>query len=455
MEPTAATPVPPPANAATAAAPPLCELRHVSHAFVLPSGQRLEVLRDVSVAIHPGEVVALLGPSGCGKSTILRILAGLIRPTRGEVYARGAPLEGLAPGVAIVFQGFALLPWLTVQQNVRAVLQAAGVAEREAARRGAEAIRLVGLSGFEEAYPRELSGGMKQRVGMARALSLSPEALFMDEPFSQVDAITAEAMRAEILDLWAERTSHLNALLLVSHDIHEVVTMADRIVVLSANPGRVRTVVENRLPRPRDVRSPEVAALVDRLHDLITGHELPDRPEAAEGAAAAASQETEALPPVTPGEVVGLVEWLDARGGSQDVFRVAAETGREFGLVLQAVTAAELLELVDTPRRLAVLTPLGRAFAAGDAVRRKAVWRERLLALRLFAEVHEALRAEPEHRLPRDFVQELIALRLPSEDYERMFKTWIGWARYGDLFAYDEAAGVVSAQEEEPGAEAR
>jgi NitT/TauT family transport system ATP-binding protein len=423
---------------APAAAAPLCELVGVSHAFVLPSGQRLEVLHDVSVAIRPNEVVALLGPSGCGKSTILRILAGLITPTSGEVRSHGQPLVGLAPGVAIVFQGFALFPWMTVQQNVRAVLQAAAIPEAEAARRGADAIRLVGLAGSEEAYPRELSGGMKQRVGLARALSLGPEALFMDEPFSQVDALTAEAMRAEILDIWAARSGPPSALLLVSHDIKEVVTMADRIVVLSANPGRVRTVVENDLPRPRDGRSPEVLARVDQLHDLVTGHELPDV-----APTAASVAEPEALPPVMAGEVVGLVEWLDARGGQQDAFRIAAETGREFGQVLTVVKAAELLELVDTPKRLVVLTPLGRRFAAADAPGRKEIWRTRLLGLRLFAEVQAALQAEPSHRLSRDFVQELIALRLPSEETEKVFGTWIGWARYGDLFAYDEVTGEL------------
>jgi NitT/TauT family transport system ATP-binding protein len=424
--------------------PPLHSIEKVSHTFVLPSGQRLEVLRDVSVEIREDEVVALLGPSGCGKSTILRILAGLIQPTSGEVRVRGVPLVGMAKGVAIVFQGFALFPWMTVVENVRCVLEAAGLPAAEEAVRIAEAIRMVGLTGFEEAYPRELSGGMKQRVGMARALSLRPEALFMDEPFSQVDALTAEALRAEILDIWAVRQQNPSSILLVSHDIMEVVTMADRIVVLSANPGQVRTVMENTLARPRDPRSPEVLALVDRLHDLITGHELPDLPEAAP--AAAAARPPEILPSSPAGDVIGLIEWLDARAGQEDVFRIAAETGRDFGHLLQAVKAAELLDLIDTPKRLAVLTAEGRAFVAAAPERRKALWREKLLALPLFADVRDALLQAPDHRLPRDFVLETIVLRMPSEDYERVFEVWIGWARYGDLFAYDENDGVVSLQ---------
>jgi len=301
----------------------------------------------------------------------------------------------------------------------------------------------VGLEGYEEAYPRELSGGMKQRVGMARALSLRPEALFMDEPFSQVDALTAEALRAEILDIWASSERNPSSVLLVSHDIMEVVTMADRIVVLSANPGRVRTVVENPLPRPRDARSPDVARLVDRLHDLITSHELPDVPAAPVPAAAAPLEILAAAPAA---EVVGLIDWLDARGGQDDVFRIAGETGREFGQVLTLVKAAELLDLVDTPQRLVVLTPLGRQFAAAAPHARKAIWRARLMGLRLFSDVRDAVAAAPDHRLPRDFVLETIALRMPAEDSEKLFEVWVGWARYGELFAYDDADGVITPQ---------
>jgi NitT/TauT family transport system ATP-binding protein len=403
----------------------------------------LEVLRDVSVEVRPGEVVALLGPSGCGKSTILRILAGLIRPTSGVVRSHGVPLEGLAEGVAIVFQGFALFPWMTVQQNVRTVLDAAHLPEELAAARAAEAIRMVGLVGFEEAYPRELSGGMKQRVGTARALSLQPEALFLDEPFSQVDALTGEALRAEILDIWVAHHQNPSSLLLVSHDIPEVVSMADRIVVLSANPGRVQAVLENPLQRPRDPRAPEFLVMVDRLHDLITHHELPDLPAAPE---VAASPGVEILPAAPAAEVVALLEWLDARAGQADVFRIASETGREFGHVLALVKAAELLELVDTPKRLAVLTPLGRQFAAADPHARKAIWRDRILELRIFADVRDALTASPGRRLPREFVLELIALRMPAEDVDRIFDVWIGWARYGDLFAYEQEAGVLTPQ---------
>ncbi len=229
------------------------------------------------MTVGASEVVALLGPSGSGKSTILRMLAGLITPTHGEVFYHSHPLHGLNPGVAIVFQSFALFPWMTVTENVRVVLEVLRLSRQEIAERAERGITRVGLGGFEKAYPRELSGGMKQRVGMARALAVEPEILFMDEPFSQVDALTAETLRAEVLDIWSAKERSLSSILMVSHDIKEVVFMADRIIVLGgAHPAQVRKVVQNDLPRPRDYRAPEFLQLVDHLHDIITGSELPD-----------------------------------------------------------------------------------------------------------------------------------------------------------------------------------
>jgi NitT/TauT family transport system ATP-binding protein len=437
-------------NTKPAAVDSLCEARGVTHEFLLPNGMPLRVLEDISLAVRPREVIALLGPSGCGKSTILRILAGLITPTHGEVLEHGQPLAGLNPGVAIVFQSFALYPWLTVSENVRAVLTPLGLTGTAADERARQAVRLVGLSGFEGTYPRELSGGMKQRVGMARALAVDPEILLMDEPFSQVDALTAESLRAEVLDIWGGRARKLSSILLVSHDIKEVAYMADRIVVLSANPGRVRKVVTNSLPRPRDYRSPALQGLVDQLHDLITHAELPDVP----AAAGHAPPVFEPLPDVSPGEVVGLLEYLDARGGREDVFRIAADTNREFGRVLAVVKAAEMLDLVDTPKRLVVLDRDGERFVKADADGRQAIWRERLLRVGLFRTLADVLRREARHEVDRLFVLETIILNLPQEDYEKVFQTFIAWARYGNLFAYDEAAQTVSLVSAEPPSEA-
>jgi len=417
----------------------LCELRGVSHDFLLPSGKTLHVLDDVSLAIQPNEIVALLGPSGCGKSTIMRIMAGLIRPTRGEALYHGQPLEGLNPGVAIVFQSFALYPWMTVTENVRLPLRAANLPPADVASRSEAAIRLVGLSGFEEAYPRELSGGMKQRVGMARALSIEPEILMLDEPFSQVDALTADGLRAEVIDIWSGKQRRLSSVVMVSHDISEVAFMADRIVLLGANPGRVANIVENKLPRPRNYRSPEFARLVDQLHEFITGHVLPDLPAPAQPSTA-----LEPLPEATVSEIVGLLEHLDSHGGREEIFRIAADTHQEFGRLLSIVEAAELLDFVDTPKRMVVLEPLGKRFVQAAAEERKVLWREQLLKLRLYQMVRDAV--QKDGSVDREFVLETLVLHMPQENYEKVFQTFIRWARFGNLFAYNETTERISPQ---------
>ena len=396
-------------------AEPLCEARDVSVSFPQPSGGVREVLAHVSFAVGAEEVIALLGPSGCGKSTLLRVLSGLAKPTSGEVLYRGAQFEGLNPGVGFVFQSFALFPWMTVEENVEAPLVAAGKPPDEVRARAERVIRLVGLAGSEGAYPRELSGGMKQRVGMARALSLEPELLFMDEPFSQVDALTAEGLRAEVLDIWSEKERNPRTIVLVSHDIAEVAYMADRIVVLDANPGRIRTEIRNDLPRPRVYRSPGLLAMVERLHEVITGMEMPD------AAPPAAAASFEPIPDATPGEVIGLLEYLDARGGREDVFRIAEETGHAFDKLISVVNAAEMLDLVDTPKRTVLLDAPGRRLVrAGPAER---------------------------HRVSREFVLELIAMAMPQEDYDTAFARFVAWGRYGNLFAYDDAAELLTPPE--------
>ncbi len=426
----------------TPAVETLCEARNVSHGFTMPNGSKLLVLDDVTVAVKPLEVVALLGPSGSGKSTLLRILAGLIQPTEGEVFYRGQRVKGLTPGVSIVFQSFALYPWMSVTENVNVVLQAAGLPAEELAGRAETAIRMVGLAGFEEAYPRELSGGMKQRLGIARALSVNPEILFMDEPFSHVDALTAEGLRAEVIDLWQPKDQNPSSILMVSHDIKEVVYMADRIVVLSSHPGRVRTVVDNPLPRPRDYRSREAEQLVDYLHEIITGSELPDVPAAVQRPATV----LESLPHTTTSAIVGLLEYLEATGGSGEIFDIAAGADQEFGSMIAIVKAAEMLEFVDTPTQDVVLTADGRRFVRAEPDERKTIWREQLLKLRFFREIQDLLRARPDNEVNAEVIYELIARTLPHEKYETVFDTMVRWARFGNLFAYDEDTERLSLQ---------
>jgi NitT/TauT family transport system ATP-binding protein len=357
------------------------------------------------------------------------------------VFYRGRRVDGLTPGVGIVFQSFALYPWMTVTENVAIVLEAAGLPPEEQKSRAEQAIRTVGLAGFEEAYPRELSGGMKQRLGIARALSVNPEFLFMDEPFSHVDALTAEGLRAEVIDLWAPEDTNPSSVLMVSHDIKEVVYMADRIVVLSSHPGRVRTIVENKLPRPRDTRSRAFEDLVDYLHEIITGTEMPDAP----ASPAARESRVEPLPVASTSEITGLLEYLDSKGGSDEIFEVAAATDREFGHIIAITKAAEMLDFVDTPKQDVVLTSVGRRFVQGDAEARKTLWREQLLKLRLFQDVHALLQRE-EGEVSGDIVREMIILALPREKYEEIFETMVRWARFGNLFAYEDDADRLSLQ---------
>lgn len=416
----------------------LCEARNVTQEFNLPNGKELKVLGNINLCINKREVVALLGPSGCGKSTLLRIFAGLIAPTKGEVFYRDQPLRGLNTGVSIVFQSFALFPWMTVAENIQTALQSRGFPASEIEERTQKAIQMVGLAGFEETYPRELSGGMKQRVGMARALSVDPEILFMDEPFSHVDALTAESLRAEVIDIWAAQDKNPSSILLVSHDIPEVAYMADRIVVLGANPGHIVKVVENKLPRPRDYRSPELMKLVDQLHEIITGHEIPDVPEPV--LSPNELPPAEPLPDCMPGEIVGVLEYLDAREGKEDVFRIAAETDKEFGSVIKVVKAAELLDFVETPKRMVVLTPDGQRFVKATSSQRQVIWREQLLKLRLFKQVYEMMLKHPRKKLDAELVQEIIIFNLPAENFERTFEIFTQWAQSGNLFAYDEGS---------------
>jgi NitT/TauT family transport system ATP-binding protein len=420
----------------------ICEIKGIQKSFDRGTGKLLRVLEDINLDIRANEVVCLIGPSGCGKSTILRIFAGLIAPTKGRTFYHGQKMEGLNPGVAIVFQNFALYPWMTVEENVRTVLHALALPETEVKEKAHRAIRLVGLEGFEEAYPRELSGGMKQRVGMARALAVDPEILFMDEPFSHVDALTAEGLRAEILDIWDDAERNPSSILMVSHDIKEVAYMADRVVVLSANPGRVRTIVENPLPRPRDMRSPEFLRLVDQLHDIITSAELPDV-EITAPEPSLLPDLVEPLPATHSSDILGLLEYLETQGGTSDLFQVVAATHVPFEKVLASTKGAEMLDFVDTPKRQVVLTPLGQRFVRANMDDRKDIWKAQLLELRLFRLVQELMELHKGELKAEELHAEL-QHRLPMENPEQTFETLVTWGRFGELFAYHQDRGVLT-----------
>jgi len=413
----------------------IAEIRNVCKEFTLPNGADLKVLENISLQIHAGEIVALLGPSGSGKSTMMRILTGLILPTTGEVLAYDKPLVGFHPRASIVFQNFALYPWLTVHENIAMGLEWLQLPEEEVRTRVRQAVDKVGLEGFEEAYPKELSGGMKQRVGIARAIVVQPELLCMDEPFSALDVLTAENLRAEVLSLWLDHKVEIKSVLFVTHDIREAVFLANRIVVLGSNPGSIRIILQNDMPHPRDMRSPAFLAMIDHIHDIITNAIIPD--EVVPAVQTVVTRHVEPLPHVSPGEILGLLEILDDNNGMVDIFDLAQKTGRDFGSTITVVKAAELLDFVDTPKHNVVFTDTGRQFLKGDVNNRKLLFKQQMLSLRLFEVVSGMLKRNESLNLSEEIVLEQLAILLPNEDVEKLFETMVGWARYGELFGYN------------------
>jgi NitT/TauT family transport system ATP-binding protein len=427
--------------------PPISEARDVTVTFPDGAGGAALVVDRVSLAVQAGEVVAVLGPSGCGKSTLLRAMVGLIRPTTGQVLAHGRPLTGIHPGMAVVFQGFALYPWLTVRQNVEVAVNNLGLDPAAAAGRVERCIDLVGLNGHEGAYPRELSGGMKQRVGIARALARAPELLCMDEPFSALDVFTAESLRSELYRLWTGEAGEgarlppgLKSILIITHIIEEAVFLADRIVIMGARPGRIRQVVENNLPHPREYHDPEFLATVQRLHDVIVSEQLPEpSPRKDEGVAAC-----EPLPPVGVGEIFGLLEIVHDHGGCMDVFHLDSLTDYDFGHTLAVVKAGEMLDLLETPRNTVVLTDNGRRLLGQDMDGRKATLRQRLMTLGTFRLVVRRLKQSPGRRAPASAIHGELSSHLPAQDVEPVFRTVVTWGRFAELIEFDAAAEVLT-----------
>jgi NitT/TauT family transport system ATP-binding protein len=349
--------------------PVILGAKGVTKTFTTPDGRALPVLDGVSLTLCEGEIVALLGKSGSGKSTMLRCIAGLIAPSAGTVSYRGTVLNGANPGVAMVFQSFALLPWLTVQQNVELAMQAREVPEAERRDKALRAIDLIGLDGFESAYPKELSGGMRQRVGFARALAVEPDALLMDEPFSALDVLTAANLRGELTRLWSGGEFPTKAVLIVTHNIEEAVQLADRILILSSNPGRIRAELPNKLPRPRDRHEAGFEDLVDTVYGILTGRE-----EAAEQAVAVAASSGGAaptpselpLPEVSAGGLSGLLEILAAKGGEEGLAELADDLSFDVDDLLPLVDAAVLLGLAEVHDADLEITEVGREFATAD-----------------------------------------------------------------------------------------
>ena len=350
-------------------AKPVAELCAVTKTFRTAGNHELKVLDNIDLAVHEGEFLALLGQSGSGKSTILRCLTGLIAPTSGRALAGGRSLDGVNPDASVVFQTFALYPWLTVEQNVAVGLMSKkiGRTERDAAVN--RAIELIGLGNYHAAFPRELSGGMRQRVGIARALVSRPRLLCLDEAFSALDVLTAENLRQELISLWRGPNGDLSSVFMVTHNIEEAVEMATRIVVVFPRPGRVGLVLENKLPYPRDTKHPEFQRLVSVIHESITTMTLPDLPpEASEKGQPISRARTrmESIPLVPVGQILGLMSILSDSPDLSNIYDISDEIGKEFGETIAILKAAEILDLIDTPRQDVRFTELGRKFVAAD-----------------------------------------------------------------------------------------
>jgi NitT/TauT family transport system ATP-binding protein len=427
------------------AAEPIIEIRHVEKWYVLPEGNRIEVIAPTDLAIYPEQIVALLGPSGSGKSTLLRIVSGLIPPSAGQVLWHGEPLRGLTPSVSIVFQNFALFPWLTVLENVEAPLEAQASGAIDRRKRALKILDTVGLDGFETAYPKELSGGMKQRVGFARALVVEPDVLLMDEPFSALDVLTAENLRGELLELWESKKIPTRAIFLVTHNIEEAVLLADRVVVLGRNPGRIRADLDVNLPRPRNRKSPRFLALVDHIYKVLTEpnveHTPPSGPQQP-AADAASAPSYPMLPHARPGGIAGFLEILLDRGGKDDVYRLADELAMEVSDLLPIIEASAMLHFVQVREGDIEITPQGRAFAEADILTRKSLFREAALQyVPLLRQIGNALRAKADRTLPDDFFFDILDEHFSQEEAKAQLNTAIHWGRYAEIFDYDATSG--------------
>ncbi len=422
---------------------PMLEVAGCRQTYHKDSSSDLLVLDDVNLTLRSGEIVGLLGRSGSGKSTLLRIVSGLLHPTAGRVTWRGQPVTGPAQGIAMVFQSFALFPWLTVEENVGLGLEAQGIARAERERRCEEAIDLIGLGGYENAYPKELSGGMRQRVGLARALVVHPDLLLMDEPFSALDVLTAETLRTDLIDLWTEGRLPIKSVLMVTHNIEEAVLMCDRILVLASNPGRIAAEILNPLPHPRDRLDPDFRNLVEKIYALMT-----QRPEPKPLLTGALGPSFGlALPRVSTNSIAGMIEEIHVPpyNGQADLPHLADSLQLEIDDLFPIGEMLQVLKFAEFADADIKLTPLGAKFADMDVDQRKKAMGEQLLAnVPLAAHIKRILDERPSHRAPAvRFREELEDVM--SEDYaERTLRSIITLGRYGELFAYDEDAQAFS-----------
>jgi NitT/TauT family transport system ATP-binding protein len=424
-------------------ADPIIRAQAVEKFYTQPDGTRIEVIAPVNLDVEAGKIITLLGPSGCGKSTLLRILTGLSQPSSGQVLWHGKPVTEQHAGVAIVFQSFALFPWLTVIDNVEAPLEARGVLALERHKRALRILDTVGLDGFESAYPKELSGGMKQRVGFARALVVEPEVLFMDEPFSALDVLTAENLRNELLELWLSKKMPTSAIFIVTHNIEEAILLADRVIVMGRNPARVRADFPVELTQPRDRKSPRFVELVDYVYKIMT---QPDLALAAPGAQPGtqgtgqkpARQKYQMLPHARVGGIAGLLELLQDRGGREDLYRLAEVLTMDAEDLLPIVEAAVLLGFATLKEGDVEITSEGTRFAEADILARKVLFRQAALKhIMILQQIDSILHAKTDRSISEEFFYDILDEHFSQDEVERQFETAMNWGRYAEIFDFD------------------
>lgn len=429
---------------------PIIEVKKTQKSFKKSDAQPLLVLEDVNFNLYENEIVALLGKSGSGKSTLLRIIAGLVAPSSGEVCYKGAPIHAPVKGLAMVFQNFALMPWLTVLQNVELGLEAQGLPKAERRARALQAIDIIGLDGFESAYPKELSGGMRQRVGFARALVVNPAVLLMDEPFSALDVLTADNLRSDLLDLWQNKKTNIKSILFVTHNIEEAALLADRIFIFGINPGHIRAELTITLPQPRNEQDRQFRQYVDQIYTLMTTPTLPATAPAIDAAMKYKAIDLGyRLPPVAISELIGLIDTLNAPEYKDkehiDLPELAEALHLNVDDLFPITEALEVLRFARVSSGDIELNPAGKQFANADILEQKKMFATHLINyLPLARHVRHVLDERRDHQASEErFLRELEDY-LSEEAAEKVLKTMIDWGRYAELFAYDYNTGNLS-----------
>ena len=431
----------------------IIQARAVEKYYPQPDGNKIEVIAPTDLDVCPGKIVALLGPSGSGKSTLLRMLTGLSKPSSGQVLWHGKPMDGQIPNVSIVFQSFALFPWLTVLDNVEAPLIAKGMGAIERHKRALKMIDTVGLDGFETAYPKELSGGMKQRVGFARALVVEPEVLFMDEPFSALDVLTAENLRSELLELWISKKMPTTSIFIVTHNIEEAVLLADRVIVLGRNPARIRSDFDIDIPQYRDRKAPRFLAYVDAIYKTLTRPDeqasVPGKTTQQPGDDRPKRPKFQMLPHARPGGIAGFMELLADRGGRDDLYKLADELAMDVDDLLPIVDASVMLGFAVVHEGDVEITPEGRRFGEADIQTQKRIFRDAALNnIAILRLIENTLHAKRDHAIGEEFFRDILDEHFSSDEVERQFQTALNWGRYAEIFDYDSETGRLFHREE-------